>query len=434
MRKVCPYCGTEIHEPFIRCVECVPEVDLCLSCFAKGKEFGTHKNDHDYEVRQSNFSLLEDDWSATEELKLLDSLVDLGYGNWSEVSKQLRTKSEEECQRHYTHNFIDNPEDVFATILPPLALGSAPKSERREIAFRFSDDPPRPMPMSDMATEIAGYMPCRGDFDVEYDNFAETSIKDIDFNDDDDELSIELKFAAIDIFYSRLKERHFRKQVIRKYGLINILKDSLASYNKQERMIREAMRVFTRFQCPEKCEMFLQGIIHQSNLMKQIKLLQGYRKAGLEKKQSAGIFKKLHNTRQESKTKRTLVSEISCHVDMPMSCQLWLKKQLQSQANDKVIPAPSMFPQLSRKPAAPLDLSGMPGVEQLNDEEKILCSQIRLPPLQYLNHKSTLINEGERLGSLRLQQARPLIKIDVNKTKKLYDYFIEQGWINAGFE
>ena len=442
MSKVCPCCGVNIKEPFIRCVQCNPFVDICPLCFSKGKEFGLHKNNHDYEVKQSNFSVTDDGWSAAEEIKLLDCLLDLGFGNWTEVAKQLQRNSEE-CRSHYMENYINNPVVDLTSFNNFLSIPGSHK-KHQEISFKASDQPPRPGPMSDLAADLAGYMPCRGDFDVEFDNFAETLIKDIEFCDDDDDdddddnyndLLLELKFVAVDIFNSRLKDRDFRKKIVRNYGLIDQNQDASASFSKQERMIRESLRVFSRLQHPESNEMFIQGLIAQSDLMKHIKSLQNFRKAGLKRKETASVYKKLYIERKEMKSKRTMLSEICCHMDMPHSCQLWLQKQLQVNANAKFPTInQNMFTPMVRKPAAPIDLSGMPGVELLSDEEKELCSQLRITPSHYTNHKHTLVRESNRLGFLKLQHARPLIKIDVNKTKRLYDFFTEKGWINNTIE
>jgi len=43
--------------------------------------------------------------------------------------------------------------------------------------------------------------------------------------------------------------------------------------------------------------------------------------------------------------------------------------------------------------------------------------------------KEQLLKEHARLGGLKRRQARELIKIDVNKTGKIYDFFVEAGWI-----
>lgn len=58
-----------------------------------------------------------------------------------------------------------------------------------------------------------------------------------------------------------------------------------------------------------------------------------------------------------------------------------------------------------------------------------LCQVVRLVPGAYLEYKQALLNECRRQGGLRLAQARALIKIDVNKTRKIYDFLIKEGHI-----
>ena len=425
-RPSCPGCLMFISEPYIKCHQCLPEVIICLRCFAKGKEFENHLNSHDYEVRSNAFPIFADNWSAAEELKLLDTIMDVGFGNWTEVSKQIQTKNAAECEEHYMKFYVDDPRQPLPVLPENHVFGWY-----RPMTFRAGDDPPRPQANSEASSDLAGYMACRGDFSVEYDSFAESDIKDIVFEKDDDELAQELKIAALDIFWSRLKQRQFRKRIIKDYGLINIYKNQPLTYGKQERLIRDALRVFTRLQNPEEHEQFTQAVLLQNYLQKQVKCLQEYRRAGLKSKKDAVIYENLKRRRKEAKLKRTFLEDVSCHFDDPLSCQVWLQRQLQF--NMKSIPGNIILPPLSRKPAAPLDLSGTPGVEQLEDDEKELCSTLRLLPRSYLAHKNNMIVESQKSGSLRLQQARLLIKIDVNKTRKLYDFFAERGWIKKDF-
>ena len=44
------------------------------------------------------------------------------------------------------------------------------------------EDPPRPPDDSPLQLEMSGYMAARGDFTLEYDNFAEHDIRDMDFD------------------------------------------------------------------------------------------------------------------------------------------------------------------------------------------------------------------------------------------------------------
>ena len=50
------------------------------------------------------------------------------------------------------------------------------------------ENPPRPIEGSALHIEMSGYLPARGDFTVEYDNYAEMSLKDISFTDTSDQL------------------------------------------------------------------------------------------------------------------------------------------------------------------------------------------------------------------------------------------------------
>ena len=52
--------------------------------------------------------------------------------------------------------------------------------------------------------EIVGYMPKRGDFEVEYDNDAELLLAEMEFNDEDTQEEKDMKFRLIDIYNQKL--------------------------------------------------------------------------------------------------------------------------------------------------------------------------------------------------------------------------------------
>ena len=52
--------------------------------------------------------------------------------------------------------------------------------------------------------EVVGYMPRRGDFEIEYDNDAELLLAEMEFNDDDTEEEKLNKFRLIDIYNHKL--------------------------------------------------------------------------------------------------------------------------------------------------------------------------------------------------------------------------------------
>lgn len=77
---------------------------------------------------------------------------------------------------------------------------------------------------------------------------------------------------------------------------------------------------------------------------------------------------------------------------------------------------------------APLNLANAPSLHLLTAAEQTLCSQLRILPKAYLVIKETLVREfARRGGKLRRREARELVKIDVNKTSRVWDFLVQAG-------
>ncbi|XP_059990124.1 transcriptional adapter 2-alpha isoform X5 [Lagenorhynchus albirostris] len=387
----CRGCSSYLMEPYIKCAECgPPPFFLCLQCFTRGFEYKKHQSDHTYEIMTSDFPVLDPSWTAQEEMALLEAVMDCGFGNWQDVANQMCTKTKEECEKHYMKHFINNP--LFASTLLNLKQAEEAKTADTAIPFHSTDDPPRPTFDSLLSRDMAGYMPARADFIEEFDNYAEWDLRDIDFVEDDSDILHALKMAVVDIYHSRLKERQRRKKIIRDHGLINLRKFQL-----------------------------------EFELRKEIKRLQEYRTAGITNFCSARTYDHLKKTREEERLKRTMLSEVLQYIQDSSACQQWLRRQ--ADIDSGLSPSVPMASNSGRRSAPPLNLTGLPGTEKLNEKEKELCQMVRLVPGAYLEYKSALLNECNKQGGLRLAQARALIKIDVNKTRKIYDFLIREGYI-----
>ncbi|KAJ3212530.1 Transcriptional adapter ada2 [Dinochytrium kinnereticum] len=71
-----------------------------------------------------------------------------------------------------------------------------------------------------------------------------------------------------------------------------------------------------------------------------------------------------------------------------------------------------------------------PGYDTLSAEEIGACSILRLSALQYLSVKHILVETRMRKGgSFSKREAQSLCKIDVNKTSRLFDWFVAKGWL-----
>ena len=66
-------------------------------------ELGGHKSNHDYMIVDTpSMCLLSEDWTADEELRLLESLEKFGYGNWEAAAEHVGNgRTRLACERHY---------------------------------------------------------------------------------------------------------------------------------------------------------------------------------------------------------------------------------------------------------------------------------------------------------------------------------------------
>ena len=94
----------------------------------------------------------------------------------------------------------------------------------------------------------------------------------------------------------------------------------------------------------------------------------------------------------------------------------------QLRTGKKVIPCPG-------RPGHPMDVSFLPMADQLQDDEFEVCCVLRMPPEVYFDSRRTLITNHRRQGFYRKSAAQKMLKIDVNKTGKLYDFCQSKGWL-----
>ncbi|KAJ3094121.1 Transcriptional adapter ada2, partial [Phlyctochytrium bullatum] len=73
----------------------------------------------------------------------------------------------------------------------------------------------------------------------------------------------------------------------------------------------------------------------------------------------------------------------------------------------------------------------LPRANELTQQEIQTCSTLRMYPDQYLDLKETLLATIVVRGAYKKRDAQQWFRIDVNKTNKLYDWFVLCGWISA---
>lgn len=90
----------------IICKDC-PNIEICIECFANGTEGAQHLKTHQYQVFQAlNFPLLEENWTAYQELKFLEAMEIHGFGNWNDISIKMGDKTAIEAERHFNQCYL----------------------------------------------------------------------------------------------------------------------------------------------------------------------------------------------------------------------------------------------------------------------------------------------------------------------------------------
>lgn len=170
----CATCRCSLTEPYIKCSECL-HILLCLHCFSRGRETGTHCNNHAYIIIRDDIQVFatEAGWTAKDERTLLHALRTKGYGNWDDIAIVLGQRyTPAEIQRHYNDCYFGG---IFERLLGLQHRHHCYMPERMPYVFKMrSLEPPRHDDITSMQFKInAGYRCARGDFDTPYDASAE---------------------------------------------------------------------------------------------------------------------------------------------------------------------------------------------------------------------------------------------------------------------
>jgi transcriptional adapter 2-alpha len=275
-----------------------------------------------------------------------------------------------------------------------------------------------------------GYMKGRNEFETEYDNDAEVIIRDITFDDDDEKEERDLKLKALEIYNSKLDERTRRRNFIVENGLLDYkkLQQQDRRRNKEDRDMYNNLRVFLQIMTKEEHEQFLAGVAAERNLRRRIQQLQHWRAHGIRTLTEGELFDIESQRRENSLRRAKDSSSYMYYPDKQRSSRL--NRYQAREREENVTARLEKIRSRPRKPGQPLDLDGVVGVEMLSQQERVLCSNVRILPKQYLLIKDTLLAEHAKTGYLKKGTARSLVKIDVNKTARIFEFFEQCGWIN----
>lgn len=445
----CDACKRDISTTVrVRCGECA-DFDLCVDCFRGGAEpsGSTHQRGHPYRLLDRHaMPLLDLGWGADEEWLLIEGIDTYGLGNWADIAAHVGTKTLDECRDHYVRHYVDTP--LFP--LPPLAQHRFDPIQVLEARKKRQLSPhkhsrnllppmkPKVQPSVPANHEIQGYMPKRLEFDLEHENDAELSVKDMLFSEEDTAADVELKLAVLDIYNQRLDRRAERKKFAFERGFIEFKKTQLLDRkrSKEEKDVMAKTKCFAPLMTPADYNTFVNGLTLEQQLRDRIALLQHYRRNGIRSFKEAEEY---------TAQKRARMNTIYAKSPFVGTSDRVIAKMNKAQASNSRDGTP--LPHATTTSAAPppltslksvsrisagsssIDISAQDGYDQLSPAEQQLCTQLRLLPRPYMVVKQTLMRQCELRGGLKRNHARKLVRIDVNKMTKIMDFFYERGWL-----
>ncbi|KAI9447163.1 hypothetical protein F5148DRAFT_988207 [Russula earlei] len=255
--------------------------------------------------------------------------------------------------------------------------------------------------------------------------------------------SLEFKLTLIEMYTQRIAKRREAKALMFDRGLLEYKKLQAAEKKrpKEEKDIVHRLRPFARLQTADDYELFCTDILYEAMLRKRIAELQQYRKFGLTtaediKKWEDDLYKrtqaKANMSRDHFSSERLqqLRAASSRQSLGPETSRRNSGVDADRRSIDQAVIGPS-----GRRPPAPLNLSNSPSLHLLTPAEQTLCSTLRILPKPYLVIKETLVREyARRGGKLRRREARDLVKIDVNKTSRVWDFLVQAGYLRIGVD
>ncbi|ESK94029.1 transcriptional adapter 2 [Moniliophthora roreri MCA 2997] len=243
--------------------------------------------------------------------------------------------------------------------------------------------------------------------------------------------SLAFKFTLLEMYFQRVQKRHEAKTIMYDRGLLEYKKLQAADKKRprEEREILHRLRPFARMQTAADYEVFTADILYEALLRKRIKELQEYRRLGLV---TAADIEKYENDVAKRTQAKTAPREY--HTSDRLQHRAGGRQSL-GPADDRRsheregTPKPSGTAPV-RKQHQPLNLANSPCLHLLTPGEQTLCSQLRILPKPYLVIKETLVREyARRGGKLRRREARDLVKVDVSKTARVWDFLVQAGFL-----
>ncbi|KAI9671086.1 MAG: Transcriptional adapter ada2 [Alyxoria varia] len=355
--------------------------------------------------------------------------------------------------------------------------------ERREAARDAPPAPPKKKPTSSVPAchEVQGYMPGRLEFEVEHLNDAEEAVQHMQFEAGEGipsasgELDPEtvLKMTVMDMYNSKLDARVERKRFIFEQELLEYRRNTAfeRKKTKEERDLYNKLKPFARVMGKQDFDTFSQDLEKELNLRVAISQLQEWRSLKIADCQTGQRYENekamraariaASNNYERFATNSRPPKDVKNQIETNSSVTALTSGELpfrisetqpgndhtkertpladgnananaantpvSAQQRPKFTPTP-----LPHNNSGPLKLTNenSPDLHLLTEDERELCSQLRIRPKPYIAIKDSIIREAVKHGgSIKKKAAKEISRIDKDKGGRLFDFFVYSGWI-----
>ena len=406
MEHRCTTCMRPIvSEFYVQCCRCHGFVQ-CLECYAYGFEKGQHVRSHPFIFMESSTSpVFASDWTAEEELLLLNAISLCGFGNWVEIARLIPPKTAGECKSHYiaTYLAVDNAPIPEITVKPPAPPAPPPPfctapcescpsdGHEKILAEKGKKEKTNP-------AEVYGYMPKRHEFD-EYNDEAEHIIDGVSFDEETEtKESLDLKLESLLCYCSQVVDRRRRTKVIEDAGLQYNPTRTLGGKTPAEREIDNKVQTLAPYIGFNKALEIANTIHEYARLCERIRLREWWQKNGVRSHPEGFLFQKLEALIKENKLPKTHIDEWNHNIE----------EYSRNYGSDDVL-----------------------DVKLLSVREIELCRNCGIGSQYYLGLKDVLVRECAVRGSLSRAQA---VSFDPNRAMQViavYEFCLSSGWITG---
>ncbi|EWC47195.1 hypothetical protein DRE_03314 [Drechslerella stenobrocha 248] len=424
-----------------------------------------------------------------------------GLGSWADIADHIGGgREKDEVRDHYYQTYVEASKFPLPELSDPRKSGGLDQIPREEFQARkkrriearklaaASALPlaPKKKPTASVPAchEVQGYMPGRMEFEVEYENEAETTVKDMYFDPGDGinpttgqiEPEIDLKLTVMDIYNHRLTQRVERKKVIFEHALLEYKKNQAIEKrrSKEEKDLLSKAKPFARIMNHHDYTSFADDLQKELSLRQAILTLQEWRRGGIRNLEKGAKYEleKAHRTnilkqpgsqndrighRVSAKSGSSLegpvlssphllhpgtLKGLKISISNPTSAPISNSSHSQAADDGADSRTPPAIPSQKINAAnavlnqpvsfAPLALNteNAPDLHLLTEEERRLCSMLGIYPKPYLVIKDLMFKEAMRQGGvLRKKQAKEICKVDGAKVSKIHDFLVASGWI-----